>query len=119
MNQLVTFQDMLPTVQWNEQLIQMVLQQIKKDFALQGYAIDGQTEDVPAFLTELLNQLRVFVNQDVHGLSNVLYRVDMSENQVAIALSDSDENAENVLLKLIIERELQKVNWRLKWASET
>jgi hypothetical protein len=115
MNQLVTFQDMLPTVQWNEQLIQMVLQQTKKDFALQGYAIDAQTADVPAFLTELLDQLRVFVNQDIHGLSNMLYRVDIPESQVTIALSDSEEDAENILLRLVIERELEKVNWRLKW----
>lgn len=117
MNQLVTFQTMIPAVQWNEQLILMVLEQIKKDFALQGYALVSEPYEFSDFYTELLNQLQIFVNQDMHGLSSMLYRIDVSENQVAVALAESNENAEIVLFKLIIDRELKKVRSRLKWSE--
>jgi len=116
---MLELKQLLPTVTWSDQLLQLVLQQIQKDFALQGYGFDTPTDQTNLFLTEVRHQLRRLITDDVHGLSAMLYRIDIPENKVRIAISNSDEEAELVLLKLVVERELKKVEWRLKWSEHS
>ena len=116
---MLEFKQLLPSVTWSDQLLQLVLQQIQKDFALQGYGFDAPINQTDLFLAELKAQLKRLINEDVHGLSAILYRIDIPENKVRTAISNTDEDAELVLLKLVVERELNKVQWRVKWSQNS
>jgi len=89
---------------------------VKKDFAL---------EEAPDFLTEddLLAFLEDFVQQLIDGklekLFYALYRLDIDERKVRKALHPTaSQPPHQVIAKLILEREKQKAQTRIKYAQK-
>ena len=64
----------------------------------------------------LAGEISRMMDQDFQNLLNILYRIDVSEESTKVALA-SDRPADE-LAKLIVERELQKVETRKRYRSE-
>jgi len=74
-------------------------------------------------LEELLSQLAVHINQlilqNFEQLVNLLYRIDVSEAKIKSILSmQTNENAGNIIAKLIIERQLEKIASRKQFRQQ-
>jgi hypothetical protein len=67
---------------------------------------------------DLENNLAVYINElidkDFNKLINLLYRIDISEQKLKIALQNEDKTISSgkTIAKLIIERQLQKLEFR-------
>jgi hypothetical protein len=94
-----------------------VLEQINKDFALQGVQIIAPTTDYLAFLEEIRSLVADMVTNDVTGLAALLYRIDIPERVVNDALLNSEQDSDVLLIKLIAKREYEKVLSRRKWSK--
>jgi hypothetical protein len=73
-------------------------------------------------LKELEEALTIYANQliqkDFQKLVTLLYRIDVSEAKLKYLLQkQTDENAGNIIAKLIIERQLQKINSRQQFSK--
>lgn len=66
--------------------------------------------------TQLENELAAHINymveKDFNGLLNLLYRIDVSEEKIKNALLLSTEPAGQLIARLIIDRQLQKIAFR-------
>ena len=73
---------------------------------------------------DLENYLAVFINKlidkDFNKLVNLLYRIDISEQKLKIALQNEDKtiSSSKTIAKLIIERQLQKLEFRKKFSKK-
>ena len=73
---------------------------------------------------DLENNLTVFINdlidKDFNKLVNLLYRIDISEQKLKIALQNEDKTISSgkTIAKLIIERQLQKLEFRNKFSKK-
>ena len=73
---------------------------------------------------DLENNLAVFINElidkDFNKLVNLLYRIDISEQKLKIALQNEDKTISSgkTIAKLIIERQLQKLEFRKKFSKK-
>ncbi len=91
---------------------------IDKDFGLER----KQEEDAfnyQAVINWLQREIQILLNKDLQKLLNILYRIDISEDKTkeVLAMSNHDQMAE-MFTKLIVQRELQKVETRKKYRSE-
>lgn len=68
---------------------------------------------------ELSNYLNHLVDTDFNKLVALLYRIDVSEQKVRMALANPPINrsAGEIIAQLIIDREQQKIEWRRKYRS--
>ncbi|OEK03682.1 hypothetical protein BFP97_00515 [Roseivirga sp. 4D4] len=55
--------------------------------------------------------------KDFNRLINILYRIDVSEEKLKEALALSNDNPASVVTKMILDRQLQKVETRKKYSS--
>jgi hypothetical protein len=81
------------------------------------FGIDSQHDksELKSKLTGAINELIV---QDFSRLINVLYRLDISEEKLKSALlTNNNEQASDIIVALIIERQLQKIKTRQKFNS--
>lgn len=79
------------------------------------------TPDVSVFKQNLLKQVQFLLEKDINTLWNGLYRIDVSENKVKeifLGVPDSSEVASK-LCEVIIERLIQKMNFRRKYSSNS
>lgn len=73
---------------------------------------------------DLENQLAIYINElidkDFNKLVNLLYRIDISEQKLKIALQNEDKtiSSSKTIAKLIIERQLQKLEFRNKFSKK-
>ena len=73
---------------------------------------------------DLENNLAVYINElidkDFNKLINLLYRIDISEQKLKIALQNEDKtiSSSKTIAKLIIERQLQKLEFRKKFSKK-
>ena len=73
---------------------------------------------------DLENNLAVYINElidkDFNKLVNLLYRIDISEQKLKIALQNEDKtiSSSKTIAKLIIERQLQKLEFRKKFSKK-
>ena len=73
---------------------------------------------------DLENNLAVYINElidkDFNKLVNLLYRIDISEQKLKIALQNEDKtiSSSKTIAKLIIERQLQKLEFRNKFSKK-
>ena len=73
---------------------------------------------------DLENYLAVYINElidkDFNKLVNLLYRIDISEQKLKIALQNEDKtiSSSKTIAKLIIERQLQKLEFRKKFSKK-
>lgn len=63
----------------------------------------------------LTGEIRILIDRDFQKLMNILYRIDVNEEKTKMAFATNDPA--NEIAKLIIERELQKVESRKKYKS--
>ena len=69
--------------------------------------------DVAAFLEDLANKIEVLWNEDPEKLLNTLYRLDVSESKLDIAMKRPKSGSmSRDVAELIVERELQKFKTR-------
>lgn len=74
-------------------------------------------EDQFKQLSQYLNDL---ADNDFNKLLAILYRIDVSEIKVreALANNNAQQSAGEILAKLLIEREIQKIEWRSQYSSK-
>jgi hypothetical protein len=69
--------------------------------------------DVAAFLEDLANKIEVLWNEDPEKLLNTLYRLDVSEAKLEVAMKRPKSGSmSRDVAELIVERELQKFKTR-------
>ena len=95
------------------ELFQLFLKQLKKDFEYSNINIDfveDLTADYDLILAALAKQMNILIKNTNFKLNELLYRIDISEQQIA-KINKAKPNTEFVLLisELIIKRILQKV----------
>lgn len=93
---------------------QALIDNIKKDMAI---ALPDKIS-----LIELEEALTIYANQliqkDFQKLVTLLYRIDVSETKLKYLLQmQTDENAGNIIAKLIIERQMQKIRSRQQFSK--
>ena len=91
-----------------------VIDNIKKDMAI---ALPDEIS-----LLELEEKLTTYANlliqKDFQKLITLLYRIDVSEAKLKYLLQlRADENAGNIIAKLIIERQIQKMKSRQQFGK--
>jgi len=94
-----------------KELIQIINKQIDTDL----------TKDISRH--ELLQKLTVFINDlilnDFQRLVAILYKVDVDENKLKrILKEDAGKDAADIIARLIIEREIQKIETRKQFGSK-
>ena len=74
-------------------------------------------EDLENYLAVYINEL---IDKDFNKLVNLLYRIDISEQKLKIALQNEDKtiSSSKTIAKLIIERQLQKLEFRKKFSKK-
>ena len=74
-------------------------------------------EDLENYLAVFINEL---IDKDFNKLVNLLYRIDISEQKLKIALQNEDKtiSSSKTIAKLIIERQLQKLEFRKKFSKK-
>ncbi len=82
---------------------------LQKDFAL--------TIEEKSTMQDLLDILAKYINDLIHNnfekLISLLYRIDISEKKLKQLLQDQpNEDAGKIIARMVIERELQKINSR-------
>lgn len=61
----------------------------------------------------LVERLHLFINDDFHGLVQILYRVDIDEKHLKNLLNENKTtDAAEIIADLIIDRQLQKIKSR-------
>ena len=97
------------------EFIKQTAEQLSKDFELFGFVISFSGNAVTAY-EELYNQLLPIITKlsvtNYPKLLQLLYRIDINEGIIATAVKEEQGVLENVLTRLIIYRELQKVLFR-------
>lgn len=69
--------------------------------------------EIRSRLTTLISNL---LDSDIHGLLNLLYRIDVSELKVkTILATDNPGEMAKKIAALIIERQIQKINTRMRY----
>lgn len=72
-------------------------------------------EELEARLTQLISYL---LDKDFNRLINAMYRIDISEEKFKAALNaPNPEDVAPTIARLIIQRELQKIEIRKKYSS--
>lgn len=95
-------------------LLQEVVQQVNKDFHLQGFEVSfsGAGDTAYQELTEqLVPVIEYMLEHQVDRFWNLIYGIDLNESKVKQILfgNDVNTNAIQQLTDLILKRELQKV----------
>lgn len=66
---------------------------------------------------ELISLINELIKEDFQSLIQLLYRIDVNEKKIRLYLKEnSHQDAASVLADLIIERQLQKIESRKKYA---
>ena len=91
---------------------------ISKHFDINQSEFEIENVDYTLFLKNLTRIISYLLEKDFQRLMNGLYRIDVSEQKVNEVLNQSapDLIAKNIA-ELILERELKKVETRLKYRS--
>lgn len=89
---------------------------ISKHFDISQSEFEVDNVDYTLFLKNLTRIINYLLEKDFQRLLNGLYRIDVSEKKVNEVLNQSapDSIAKEISI-LILERELQKVETRLKY----
>ena len=97
-----------------EGILVEVITQLNKDLTLSGieYEFDIESEK-DKFIINLLNWIEATIVENDHILFNFLYRVDVGQQLIY----SNDGLPQENLLKLILNRELQKVVLKRQYSS--
>lgn len=80
---------------------------------LEKYSKNDLEDNLAVYINEL-------IDKDFNKLVNLLYRIDISEQKLKIALQNEDKTISSgkTIAKLIIERQLQKLEFRKKFSMK-
>lgn len=93
-----------------KELIKIINRQINTAFAE-----DASMQALQDMLIEFVNNL---IQNDFKKLVAILYKVDVDENKLKKILKENKEaDAANIICRLIIEREIQKIETRRQFGS--
>lgn len=120
MQQLITQQEALELNISQEYLLMKFLEQLRKDFDACAVGTFFEELKAPVNFTEIVcavsNALSVIEKQGFSGYQQLLYRIDVSEKQIAhISVM---ENKNNAIAELIIKRILQKVILKIQFSKK-
>ena len=91
---------------------------IVKDFDLDSENfLGGHPVSVDLVISKLTAVVEHLLDQDFNKLLNILYRIDISEEKLKLALSQNAEQPAKVIAQMIFEREMQKVETRKKYSN--
>ena len=100
-------------------LVELVWQQIHKDFALEALTI---TEIEVVTLDDIYKQVYPEVSRlikyDFNALMRLLYRIDISENAVRNQMALMPDDTPNAVSTLIVKREIKKIVLRKQFSAE-
>ena len=97
--------------------IQMVVQQVVNDFALEVTTPPQSEEELLDLLGDVVAYL---IEKRLEYLMQILYTMDVDENAMRYAFSDEHDQPVNMILAhAILEREKQKAQTRLEYRPET
>ena len=113
---------MLPKTTSTEEIIEAarkselyshLILQLKKDFTLANLMLDVPAETPPRDLKKtILKELDFLIKEDMAGLLNLLYIIDLSENTFKKNIKDRSLMSSQELCFLILKRTWQKVWYR-------
>ncbi|MFT6872505.1 MAG: hypothetical protein ACJAVN_001516 [Roseivirga sp.] len=92
----------------------------EKEFQLEKSYLNLQAKEEISYDQAFLMIVRVvedLLSKDFNGLINVLYRIDVSEEKLKATLALSNDNPASVIAKMILDRQLQKVEIRKRYSS--
>ncbi len=92
----------------------------EKDFQLDKSYLSLQERKEITYDEAFLLIMRVvedLMTKDFNRLINILYRIDVSEDRLKAALALSTDNPASVITKMILDRQLQKIEIRKKYSS--
>lgn len=96
-----------------QDLFMLFKNQLKKDFESCGVGvefIENLPQEFEALKSSLIEAFQPLLKRSSSSLQNLLYRIDISEQQIKnYQTKNRDLNFENVLAELIIKRIFQKV----------
>ena len=103
-----------------KELLQATIAQLQKDLAWQNLELPLSESSTVEGLKLKLSSLVSYLEQGQYQtLTNILYRVDMSEQQIKKAMENLvDEPSSDVLAQLILHRCLQKVIIKQHFSKE-
>lgn len=95
----------------NERFMAETVQQLHKDLQSSGLALDEDISADPDKMLEALKQLvQVLLEESTERLFALLYRIDLSENEVSAFLHpDHKGDPATSIAQAIMDRELKKV----------
>ncbi len=94
-----------------KELIQIINKQIDTDFA-EGILMQALQEKLIVFINDL-------IQNNFQRLVAILYKVDVDENKLKrILKEDTGKDAADIIARLIIEREIQKIETRKQFGSK-
>ena len=94
-----------------KELIQIINKQIDTDFA-EGILMQALQEKLIVFINDL-------IQNNFQRLVAILYKVDVDENKLKrILKEDAGGDAADIIARLIIEREIQKIETRKQFGSK-
>ncbi|HKK73655.1 MAG TPA: hypothetical protein VJ953_01175 [Saprospiraceae bacterium] len=89
---------------------------IRRDFALEAKEGLIDEEELQRLLA---NQIAYMIEHDLEILLSLMYRLDIPEDKVHLALSPLSSEAPNIALaKLVIERQKKRAFTKLKYKPE-
>ncbi|MCB0736043.1 MAG: hypothetical protein KDC92_00925 [Bacteroidetes bacterium] len=100
------------------ELIPLTAKLIKTDFRLtEDDSFPTSVVSRGELLQALAERIAYLLDHDFEFLMQALYRIDVNENKVKMALQGESDNPAQILAELIIEREMQKAETRRKYAN--
>ena len=104
----------------NPKDIKQGLKLFEKDFQLDKDYLQLANKKDYTYDEAFISIMRVvedLLAKDFSQLVNALYRIDVSEEKLKEALATSTDNPASVITKMIIERQLLKVEFRKKYSE--
>ena len=91
----------------NKELVQLLNRQLNSDFT-ENISVDVLHQKLSEYINEI-------INTDFNRLVSILYKIDVNENQLKNILREhAGEDSSAIIAKLIIERQIQKLESRKK-----
>lgn len=105
----------------NNEEIHYIQKFVSKDFVLNDYSSlvpNNDFERLEEFRKYLIEKMKDMLDKNYNLLINTLYRIDISEKKLAELFSNKNkEHIPEKLADLIIERQIEKINYRKRYRS--
>ena len=98
------------------EIIKLTAAQIQKDFDMAGYEIEFSGNEEGAYhelFEQIVPVIKKLIDTNYEKLMQLLYRIDVSEAKIKSESALNEEPFHELITRLIIYRELQKVVTRI------